>query len=306
MLPAVATECGKRGACMFRIGDFSRFSRVSVKMLRHYDEIGLLKPAAVDEATGYRLYLAAQLPRLNQILLLKDLGFTLDEIGSLLDAALTAEEIHGVLKVKRVEVQRRIEEESHRLTQIDLALEHLDAAQSLPEYPILVRTVTAQLALTLRARVGEGEIAHIFDRLEAHAARYRVRAASPPMLIYHDGEYSGDLLEVEAAVPVAETCPALDAMQVRELAGGEMACILYTGSYAAGDAHIQRYPAWLEAQGYEAAGPLRELYLRFGADGPGYSLPDAWLAETPAAYVTEIQLPVRQSSSHSQTKGDNE
>lgn len=278
---------------MFRIGDFSRFARVSVKMLRHYDEIGLLKPAAVDGDTGYRLYAADQLPRLNQIILLKDLGFSLDEIGWLLDAALTPEEILGVLKVKRIEVQRRLEEETRRLTHIDLALSHLEEAQGLPEYPILVRNVAPQLALTARARVAEGGVAPLFDRLEAHAARHRVRAPSPPLLVYHDSEYADDLLDVEAAVPITEPCPGEGALQVREIAGGEMACILYTGDYAASDAHIRRFPAWLEAQGLEAAGPLRESYLRFGADGPGYTLPDAWLAETPAAYVTELQLPVR-------------
>lgn len=291
---------------MFRIGDFSRFARVSVKMLRHYDEIGLLKPTAVDDATGYRLYLAAQLPRLNQIILLKDLGFTLDEVGWLLDAALTPAEIHGVLKVKRTEVQHRIEGETRRLTQIDLAIAHLDADRTLPEYPILVRNIAPQLALVLRARVTEGEIAHLFDRIEAHAARYRVRAPSPPLLIYHDGEFSADLLDIEVAVPITDGCSAQDGMIVREIIGGAMACILYTGDYAASDDHIQRYPAWLEANGLEAAGPLRESYLRFGADAIGYTLPDAWLAETPAAYVTELQLPVRQITTTSQPKGEDQ
>lgn len=289
---------------MFRIGDFSRFARVSVKMLRHYDEIGLLKPAAVDEATGYRLYVAAQLPRLNQIILLKDLGFSLDEVGWLLDAALTPDEIHGVLKVRRVEAQRRIEEETHRLAQIGLAIDHLDTAQGLPEYPILLRTVAPQLALAARALIREDAIAHLFDRVEAHAARYHVRASSPPILVYHDAEFTADLLDVEVVIPIIEPCPTQDDLTVREVAGGEMACILYTGEYAAGDLHFQRFPAWLEANGLEPAGPLRECFLRFGADGAGYSLPEAWLADTPAAYVTELQLPVQSISTLQISKGD--
>ena len=71
---------------MFKIGDFSKFSRVSVKMLRHYDELGLLKPALVDPATNYRYYSADQLPRLNRIIALKDLGFTLEQVGRLFNA----------------------------------------------------------------------------------------------------------------------------------------------------------------------------------------------------------------------------
>lgn len=59
---------------MFKISDFSRLSLVSAKALRYYDELGLLKPARVDESTGYRYYAASQLPRLNRILALKDPG----------------------------------------------------------------------------------------------------------------------------------------------------------------------------------------------------------------------------------------
>ncbi len=67
---------------MFKIGDFSKLSLVSVKTLRYYDELGLLKPARVDEFTGYRYYSASQMPRLNRILALKDLGLSLEQVGN--------------------------------------------------------------------------------------------------------------------------------------------------------------------------------------------------------------------------------
>src|SRR5918993_365536 len=65
---------------MFGIGDFASYGRVSVRMLRHYDAIGLMPPAYVDPATGYRTYDAGQLSRLNRIVALKDLGFTLEPV----------------------------------------------------------------------------------------------------------------------------------------------------------------------------------------------------------------------------------
>ena len=96
---------------MFRIGDFSKFSRVSIKMLRHYDEIGLLKPVHVDPFTSYRYYSVDQLPRLNRIIALKDLGFTLEQITRLLDEGLSAEQIKGMLKLKRAEIEQQLQAE---------------------------------------------------------------------------------------------------------------------------------------------------------------------------------------------------
>ena len=85
---------------MLKIGDFSRLSRVSVKALRYYDEIGLLKPVEVDRFTGYRYYSAEQLPRLNRIVALKDLGLSLVEVSQLLDENLTSDRIAAMLRGK--------------------------------------------------------------------------------------------------------------------------------------------------------------------------------------------------------------
>src|ERR1051326_3771883 len=99
---------------MIRIGDFSKLSRVSVKTLRFYDEMGLLKPIEVDRFTGYRYYEFHQLPRLYRILALKDLGFSLEEIGRLLAENLSTEQMRGMLKLRQAEIrseERRVGEE---------------------------------------------------------------------------------------------------------------------------------------------------------------------------------------------------
>src|SRR5262245_24704386 len=75
-----------RGGAVFKIGDFSRIARVSCRLLRYYDEIGLLKPGSIERDTGYRYYSASQLPRLNRILVLKELGLSLEEIARVLDS----------------------------------------------------------------------------------------------------------------------------------------------------------------------------------------------------------------------------
>src|SRR5262245_19409696 len=111
---------------MYKISDFARLSRISAKMLRHYDEIGLLRPAHDDPDTDYRFYTAEQLPRLHRIVVLKDLGFTLQQIATLLDDGLTPEQIKGMLKLRRAEVEQRIQAEQLRLAEIAARLSQIE------------------------------------------------------------------------------------------------------------------------------------------------------------------------------------
>lgn len=277
---------------MFKIGEFSCFSRVSVKMLRHYDEINLLKPAHVDATTGYRYYMADQLPRLNQIILLKDLGFSLEQIAHLIDAHLSGDEMRGVLKLKETEIERHIQTEMQRLSQLKVALQHLEETQHLTTYPIIVRQVPSQRVVGLRRCVQSGDISALFDEVEAYVAGYKARSLSPPMLIYHDTEFEDDWQYIEVVIPVTETIPATQHIKVYELQAELMACIVFVGDYYHADTLIQQFPKWLEVNQYRASGALREVYLRFGADNKGYVLPDAYLTDNPASYVTELQLPI--------------
>ena len=89
---------------MIRIGLFSKLSQVPVKTLRYYDNIGLLEPAEIDRFTSYRYYSITQLPRLNRILALKDLGLSLDQIARLLAEEVPVEQLRGMLRLKEVEI----------------------------------------------------------------------------------------------------------------------------------------------------------------------------------------------------------
>src|SRR5438046_2580385 len=124
---------------MFKIGDFSRLTKVSAKALRYYDELGLLRPACIDRFTGYRYYSAHQLPRLNRILALKDLGFSLDQIGTLLDEGLPAEQIRGMLKLKREEIRQLVAEEQARLARVEARLRQIEQEDAMPEHEVILK-----------------------------------------------------------------------------------------------------------------------------------------------------------------------
>src|SRR4051794_2573140 len=104
---------------MFRIGDFSRIARVSARLLRYYDEIGLLKPSIVDAASGYRFYSAEQLSRLNRILVLKQLGLTLEQVAKVMEDSISAQQLRGMLLIRRAELEQALEEEAERLRQVE-------------------------------------------------------------------------------------------------------------------------------------------------------------------------------------------
>src|ERR1700730_5704547 len=107
---------------MFSIGDFARPGRVSVRMLRHYDAIGLIRPACVDVATGYRFYEASQLDELNRVLALKDLGFTLQQVRAILEEKVSAAELRGMLRLRRAEIRATIDAETTRLARVEARL----------------------------------------------------------------------------------------------------------------------------------------------------------------------------------------
>ncbi len=111
---------------MLKIGEFAKKTQVTVKTLRHYDRLGLLKPAWIDRFTGYRYYAQEQLPRLNRIMVLKDLGFTLQQTGRILQNELTVDELRGMLRLKCAELEQHIEEEQARLARVEARLRQIE------------------------------------------------------------------------------------------------------------------------------------------------------------------------------------
>lgn len=134
---------------MFKIGEFSKIAQVPVSRLRYYDEIGLLKAAKIDPWTGYRYYSARQLPRLNRIVALRDLGLSLDQIGRMLDEDVTPDELRGMFALKKVQAEQAVREEVARLRSIEARLQQIESGEG-GTFDIVVKSVPAQRYLSLR------------------------------------------------------------------------------------------------------------------------------------------------------------
>jgi len=137
---------------VIKIGDFARLGHVSIVTLRHYDEIDLLKPVAVDSFTGYRYYSVAQLPRLNRILALKDLGFSLEQIEVVL-SGLTLDQLRGMLKLRHAEVEQQVVQEQGRLARIATRLRQIESEETMSNYDVVLKTIPPMLVASRRVTI---------------------------------------------------------------------------------------------------------------------------------------------------------
>lgn len=277
---------------MFRIGEFSKLTRVSVRMLRHYDQLGLLKPSHTDAITNYRHYSADQLPRLNRILALRDLGFTLEQIGGMLDENLSNEQLLGMLKLRRAETEQQMQVEQLRLARLEARIMQMNGAGKPEKFDVIVREIEPQLVASHREVAPDDDrITEMFEELERYVDRFNARADKPPLTIYHDPEYRDEDIDAEVAVPLSKEIPDSDEVNVLKLPRiARAACVIHTGNYAT---IYQAYNAllrWIEANGYHMVGPIREVYLSYSADGLGFELPSTYLVKESGAFVTELQL----------------
>jgi DNA-binding transcriptional MerR regulator len=277
---------------MFRIGDFSRLARVTIRTLHHYDEAGLLRPTHVDEQTGYRYYTAAQLEVLQRILLLKDLGFSLDEIRDVLQTPPNAHEFVRRLEARRAQLIAAISGDQSRLRRLDALRDSVAGAVSADVPAVALRETAATEAHTIRARVPRfgAAVQAMFERAEATVARARARADSSPFIIFHDLEYRDEDADIEVCIPVKGAADGLATRVIQ--ASPAMGCVTYRGPYNQALGLYNVMLLWMERSGFRIEGPLREVYHRYGADQIGYRLPAHVLAASSAEYVTELQAPV--------------
>lgn len=266
---------------MFKIGDFSKLAQVSIKTLRYYDEIGLLRPSEIDRFTGYRYYAAGQLSRLNRIRLLKGLGLSLDQIGRLLQSDLPVDQLRGMLKLRRAEIERSIEEEESRLAQVEALLIQIEQENMvMSDYDVVIKKIAPVHVASIRDVVANyGAQGELWGELEAYLAQHHVKPVAPCLTIDHNDGYKERDVDLEVCEVIDAELPTSDRVRVSDLPAVEMmACTVHHGPFNQLSNGYQALMRWAEANGYRFCGASREVYLQVGDDE--------------AANVAEIQIPV--------------
>ena len=275
----------ERVRLLFKIGEFSKLTQVSIRMLRYYDETGLLKPAVTDQFTNYRLYSAGQIPNLNRIIFLRDLGFTVSEITALLpqweDNFIT-----DCLVRKKVEIAQRIQAEQNRLAKIELAEKDIRQKNIETHYNVSIKEVAACQVLSLRRLVpdyyAEGQL---WKEMAAFAEKYAIPITAETFTIYHDEEFKEENVDIEICVPALKQGEDREGFTFRQTEAVElMACTMVCGPFENIAGAFFTFANWLHQHNqYEMTGQSRQIVHR----GP-------WNEELSGNYLTEIQIPLRQ------------
>jgi predicted transcriptional regulator YdeE/DNA-binding transcriptional MerR regulator len=287
---------------MLKIGDFSKLANVTVKTLRHYAELGLLLPDWTDRYTGYRYYSLDQLPRLNRILALKDLGLSLEQIARVLAGQLSAGELRGMLALKQAELQQRLAEESQRLVRVEARLRLIEQEGRLQVEAVVVRPVEAlPVALVRQYAATQVEVPDLAARAREEIERFLSQAGLAPdgrwLVIDPNQEYLERRVPVEVAVVLADLPGLLPPSGGRVLTKHLPAltwAAVYVHSGPPADlprAYTNLY-GWVEANGYRPNGPARQVYLTDSANPPGDLLYQRAPSPAGAACCVEVQLPV--------------
>lgn len=283
---------------MLKIGDFSRLGQVSVRMLRHYDQMGLIKPAYVDPDSEYRYYSLEQLPRLHRILALKDLGLSLEQIETALKTDLSPEQLKEMLALKQAELSQQVAETQIRLQRVASRLAQMETEAVVSPYEVVLRAVPERVLASIRRVVPTLMDMPAYrcgasDELYAWLDKQHLQPCGPEMVLYHFVEYTETDVDMEFGIPV-QPRPGLtfrDPIQLASLPAVEqMACVIHTGSLWDVGLAITALFTWMGRNSYASAGSFREVHL-FGKETEK-------TAREPV--VVELQLPVVSQSIHLQ------
>ncbi|MHC5215777.1 MerR family transcriptional regulator [Enterococcus sp. LJL128] len=274
---------------MFKIGEFSKLAQVSIRMLRYYDEQGLLPPAKIDQENGYRLYHVKQLPLLQKIILLKNLKFSTAEIKSLVGEDLGDSYFQEQLKNKYEQIEQEIAAEQRRLLELANTIERVKEPQK-RDLHVIFRTLPQEKIVSLRKVIPsyyhEGALWQEFLGLLKKEQVDVVKQSPDNFTIFHDECYREEGVEIEICLKIkglTEVEPPLNCYETKEIPLA--ASIFVFGSYDNIKGAYHHFAHWLsEHEEYEMLIPTRQVSHR----GPDTE-------DNPDNYLTEIQIPIRKA-----------
>lgn len=270
---------------MLKIGDFSKLSCITIRMLRHYDEIGLIKPVAIDEWTSYRYYSEAQLLDANKITLLKNLGFSLTQIKILLDMSDESCEVEELLFQKERELTTQKDEICEKLTLIKGIQNKLKQGDSFMDYVVNLEKIPEMYVASVRQTIPvyseEGRLWNILMKeLEKQKCKHTVPCY--PMAIFHDKGFVEKNADVEIRFSVEGDYCDTDEVKFKTVPEIQVASCVFKGGYHQFSDVNRAIAEWVNANGYEFSGGFFSIYHKSPYD-----------TKDPNEFVTQACFPVK-------------
>ena len=266
---------------MLKIGEFSKLSRVSIRMLRHYDDIGLLKPAQIDDFTGYRYYREDQLFTAGRIASLKDMGFPLSDIIRILDSYDDKEKMDAFLSERQKELTKLSEDTEYKLMLLDSARKRLRKEQNM-SFDVTVKTIPERYAATVQMTVPHyedegmlwgvmmGEVGNLIPDDPCLAAAE-----------FLDDEFKEENVEIVAWMTVKGKYSDTEHVKFKTLPAVKVASCIIKGSYDQMGEAYATVVSWVRENGYKLNGHMFNIYHVSPAQ-----------TQNPDEYVTEACFPV--------------
>ncbi len=255
---------------MLKISAFSKLSRVSVKTLRFYDDLGLLKPTVVDENNGYRYYSEDQLLTVKRIIAFKEQGFTLEQIMTFLKEDVSQEIVKTTLITKQAELQYTIQEARRQLNEIDVRLDNLKQLDDhTAAFSVTIGSVKPQLVASIRDIIPRKHLCLLLDEIKQYVRSYGEDASRSLTILWHDSSEK-DQADIEVALPILKEIPSNGRVKVGFLPDLKMAaslvhrCDPYDNSCPA----LFELASWISSHGYllSEKEPIREIHLTSDED----------------------------------------
>ncbi|MCA9264968.1 MAG: MerR family transcriptional regulator [Planctomycetales bacterium] len=265
---------------MFSIGEFSKITGLSIKTLRFYHERGVLIPAHVEAATGYRFYDPRNIEVARTIIALREFEFTLEEISEILRERDDESDILDYLEQRKSLLQGRMKRDRAVVSRIDRILHQEREARLMAQqtpFEIEIKELPTLWIGGIRTRGRYDECGKVFGKLGRLLAR---NIAGPPLCLQYDQEYRESDADFEPCMPLRK-CVQADGVDVRQLAGGNAITLIHRGAYSELGRSYERLIRFAKEREYELLVPSREVYIK----GPGMIFQG-----NPTKYLTEIQI----------------
>ena len=271
----------KTSDTLYKIGMFAAMNHITVKTLRFYEEQGLLMPALIHPETGYRYYTLSQMAVLHQITALKLAGFTLEEITHINSGA----DEKAVLLKKKSELLAKISDLTKQIAVVDGYLSKRKTGLSAP---VLIKNIPETTVAFMQIRLESYD--RLFDRMPEMGAlmeKTGCECALPEYCFtnYLEPGYKDGDIPVEICESVVEAKKETGELRFKTLPEIRAACVFHKGSYRTFSESYEAVLRYIEENGYEIAGEIRESYI----DG-------IWNKDDESQWLSEIQVPVKRKA----------
>ena len=268
---------------MFKIGDFSKLIKVSVRMLRYYDEVGLFNPAKIDDFTGYRYYSAKQISEISLIVSLRDMGFKVVDIAVFMEEK-SDDKLEEILKIKSEEVSNNIRSEEIRLEKINSVIKNMKKERVNMNYNVTLKSIPSYKVISLRDIIPTyGAEGMLWAGLSEYLMTKNIPCSGIAYATYHDAGHKEGEVDVEVVMGIDKLMKDENGFVFKETeAVGQAASILVPGDYSNINGAYSFLANWIEENGYSMAGNPRQVAIK----GP-------WNESSTEDYLNEIQIPVR-------------